>query len=234
MARVEGWTRLLRTSRRTLLHAAFRPGQLGPVKAKFLTDAVYNARVKDLARSAERNFRLSPFAMDYHHDWTFPSLLMLVVEATSAIGQPLSKGCALHDWIPVFDDLHQTLRRESPDDARPNVNGNGFLDCSETQIQGRAGTGIPGPRCSSPSDRGRLCRVAGWVSTIPPGVKMRPLPCALIACASTGLKRIAWSRTGMSFAAVCASALANGFTSWSNWTNASARWATTRSVPPLK
>ena len=30
-------------------HAAFRPGQLGPVKAKFLADVAYNARVKDLA-----------------------------------------------------------------------------------------------------------------------------------------------------------------------------------------
>jgi hypothetical protein len=37
-------------------HAAFRAGQLGPVKAKFLADAVYNARVEDLARSAERSF----------------------------------------------------------------------------------------------------------------------------------------------------------------------------------
>src|SRR3990170_1786377 len=44
--------------------AAFRPGQLGPVKAKFLADAAYNARVEGLARSAERNFRLPPFVMD--------------------------------------------------------------------------------------------------------------------------------------------------------------------------
>ena len=65
--------------------AAFRPGQLGPVKAKFLADAAYNARIKGLARSAERNFRLPPFVMDYDHDWAFPSLLLLVVEATSAI-----------------------------------------------------------------------------------------------------------------------------------------------------
>ncbi len=67
-------------------HAAFRPGQLGPVKAKFLVDAAYNARVKDLARSAERNFRLPSFVMDYHHDWALPSLLMPVVEAASAVG----------------------------------------------------------------------------------------------------------------------------------------------------
>jgi hypothetical protein len=49
-------------------HAAFRAGQFGPVKAKFFADAAYNARLKDLARSAERNFRLPPFAMDYLHD----------------------------------------------------------------------------------------------------------------------------------------------------------------------
>jgi hypothetical protein len=67
-------------------HAAFRAGQLGPVKAKFLADAVYNARVEDLARSAERSFRLPPFAMDYHHDRALPSLLMPVVEVTSAVG----------------------------------------------------------------------------------------------------------------------------------------------------
>ena len=66
--------------------AAFRPRQLGPVKAKFLTDAVYNARIKGLARSAERKFRLSPFVMDYHLDWALPLLLMPVVEATSAVG----------------------------------------------------------------------------------------------------------------------------------------------------
>ena len=65
--------------------AAFRPGQLGPVKAKFLTDAAYNTRIKGLARSAERNFRLSPFVMDYDHDWALPSLLVPVVEATSAV-----------------------------------------------------------------------------------------------------------------------------------------------------
>jgi hypothetical protein len=65
--------------------AAFRPGQLGPVKAKFLADAAYNTRVEGLARSAERNFRLPPFVMDYDHDWTFPSLLVPVVEATSAV-----------------------------------------------------------------------------------------------------------------------------------------------------
>jgi hypothetical protein len=65
--------------------AAFRHGQLGTVKAKFLADAAYNARVKGLARSAERNFRLPPFVMDYNHDWALPSLFMLVVEATSAV-----------------------------------------------------------------------------------------------------------------------------------------------------
>jgi len=57
-------------------HAAFRPGQLGPVKAKFLTDAAYNARVKDLARSAERDFRLPPLVMDYHHDWPLASRVL--------------------------------------------------------------------------------------------------------------------------------------------------------------
>jgi hypothetical protein len=67
-------------------HAAFRPGQLGPVKAKFLADAAYNARVKDLARSAKRNFRLPPLVMDYHHDWALSSFLMPVVETTSAVG----------------------------------------------------------------------------------------------------------------------------------------------------
>ena len=67
-------------------HAAFRPRQLGPVKAKFLADAAYSARVKDLVRSAKRSFRLPPFVMDYHHDWALPSLLMPVVEATSAVG----------------------------------------------------------------------------------------------------------------------------------------------------
>jgi hypothetical protein len=66
--------------------AAFRTGQLGPVKAKFLADAAYYARVKGLAGSAERNFRLAPFVMDYDHDWALPSLLMPVVEATSAVG----------------------------------------------------------------------------------------------------------------------------------------------------
>src|SRR2546430_17702002 len=55
------------------LHAGFRPRQLGPVKAKFLADAACNARIKDLVRSAERNFRLPPFVMDYHHDWALPS-----------------------------------------------------------------------------------------------------------------------------------------------------------------
>ena len=65
--------------------ATFRPGQLGPVKAKFLTDAAYNARVKSLSRSAERNFRPPPFVMDYDHDWALPSLLVPVVEATSAV-----------------------------------------------------------------------------------------------------------------------------------------------------
>src|SRR6266568_2040618 len=44
--------------RKRASHAAFRPGQLGPVKAKFLADAAHNAGVKDLARSAERHFRL--------------------------------------------------------------------------------------------------------------------------------------------------------------------------------
>ena len=67
-------------------HAGFRPRQLGPVKAKFLADAACNARIKDLARSAERNFRLPPFVMDYHHDWALPSFLTPVVEATSAVG----------------------------------------------------------------------------------------------------------------------------------------------------
>jgi hypothetical protein len=67
-------------------HPAFRPGQLRPVKTKFLTDPLYNARVKDLACPAERNFRFPPFAMDYHHNWAFSSLLMPVVEATSAVG----------------------------------------------------------------------------------------------------------------------------------------------------
>ena len=65
--------------------AAFRPRQLEPVKAKFLADAAYNARVEGLARSAERNFRLPPFVMNYDHDWALPSLLMRVVEATSAV-----------------------------------------------------------------------------------------------------------------------------------------------------
>jgi hypothetical protein len=65
--------------------AAFRPGQFGPVKAKFLADAAYNARVKSLSRSAERNFRLPPFVMDYDHDWALPSLLVPMVEATSAV-----------------------------------------------------------------------------------------------------------------------------------------------------
>ena len=36
----------------TRLRAAFRPGQLGPVKAKFLADAACNASVKNLARPA--------------------------------------------------------------------------------------------------------------------------------------------------------------------------------------
>lgn len=67
-------------------HAAFRPGQLGPVKAKFLADVAYNARVKDLARSAERNFRLPSLVMDCHHDWAVLSLLMPVIEAASAVG----------------------------------------------------------------------------------------------------------------------------------------------------
>jgi hypothetical protein len=69
------------------LHAASRPGQLGPVKAKFLADAAYNARVKDLARSAERDFRLPPLVMDYHHDWALASFLMPVVSrgATQAL-----------------------------------------------------------------------------------------------------------------------------------------------------
>ena len=65
--------------------AAFRSGQLGPVKAKFLADAAYYARVKGLVRSAERNFRPPPLAMDYDHDWALPSLLVPVVEATSAV-----------------------------------------------------------------------------------------------------------------------------------------------------
>ncbi len=66
--------------------AAFRPGQLGPVKAKFLANAAYNARVKNLMRSPERNFRLPPFVMDGHHDPALPSFLVPVVEATSAVG----------------------------------------------------------------------------------------------------------------------------------------------------
>jgi hypothetical protein len=66
-------------------HPTFRPGQFGPVKAKLLADAAYNARVKDLARSAERNFRFPPFVMDYHHDWALPSLLTPMVETTSAV-----------------------------------------------------------------------------------------------------------------------------------------------------
>jgi len=70
----------------TASHAAFWPGQLGPVKAKFLADAAYNARVKDLARYAERNFCLPPFVINYHHDWALSSFLMPVVETTSAVG----------------------------------------------------------------------------------------------------------------------------------------------------
>jgi hypothetical protein len=68
------------------LRSAFRPGQLGPVKAKFLANAAYNARVKDLARPPERNLRLSPFVMDCHHDRALPAFLMPLVEATSAVG----------------------------------------------------------------------------------------------------------------------------------------------------
>jgi len=72
--------------RKRASHAGFRPRQLGPVKAKFLADAAYNARVKDLARTAERNFRLPPLVMDCHHDWALSSFLMPVVETTSAVG----------------------------------------------------------------------------------------------------------------------------------------------------
>lgn len=67
-------------------HAAFRPGQLGPVKAKLLADAAYNARIKGLAGAAERNFRLPSFVMDCHYDWAVLSLLMPVIEAASAVG----------------------------------------------------------------------------------------------------------------------------------------------------
>jgi hypothetical protein len=61
----------------------FGPGNSD--QSRPLADAAYNARVEGLARSAERNFRLPPFVMDYDHDWAFPSLLVPVVEATSAV-----------------------------------------------------------------------------------------------------------------------------------------------------
>ncbi len=47
-----------------------------------------------------------------------------------------------------------------------------------------------------------------------------------------GSSRIACSRTGTRRAEVRASALANSVTSWPSSTSESAKWATTRSVPP--
>jgi hypothetical protein len=67
-------------------HAALGPGQLGPIKAKLLADAAYNARVKFLPRSAEWSFGLPPLVMDCHHHWALSSLLMPGVEATSVVG----------------------------------------------------------------------------------------------------------------------------------------------------
>ena len=64
----------------------FGPGQLGPVKAKLLADAAYNARLKGLAGAAERNLRLPSFVMDCHYHWAVLSLLMPVIEAASAVG----------------------------------------------------------------------------------------------------------------------------------------------------
>jgi hypothetical protein len=75
-----------RIDRQKISHATFRPGQLGPVKTKLLAHAAYNARIKDLAGSAERNFRLASLVMNYHRDWSLSSFLLPVVEATTPVG----------------------------------------------------------------------------------------------------------------------------------------------------
>ncbi len=72
--------------------AAFRSGQSCRIESQFFTDATQQARVKDLARTAERNFRLSAFSMHRDHDTALVPLIMLtVIDAAALLNEPLLK-----------------------------------------------------------------------------------------------------------------------------------------------
>jgi hypothetical protein len=77
--------------------AAFRSGQLCRIESQFFAGAAHLARVKDLARTAERNFRPSAFSMHRDHDTALVPLIMLaVIDAAALLNQPFSKCSAFH------------------------------------------------------------------------------------------------------------------------------------------
>jgi hypothetical protein len=59
--------------------------------------------VKDLARPAERNLRLPPFAVNGHDHMTITAIILMMVESAPAFGQPFSECCAFHRYAPVFE-----------------------------------------------------------------------------------------------------------------------------------
>jgi hypothetical protein len=70
--------------------------QFSPIEPEFLAGTAHVSGIEVLARPAERNLRLPPFAMDRHEYVTFPALMLMVIEPAAAFGQPLSKSLALH------------------------------------------------------------------------------------------------------------------------------------------
>jgi hypothetical protein len=56
--------------------------------------------VKNLARPAERNLRLPPFAVNGHGHLTITALFLMMIEPAPAFGQPFAKYRAFLDWIP--------------------------------------------------------------------------------------------------------------------------------------
>jgi hypothetical protein len=72
------------------------------IESQFFTGAAHQARVKDLARMAERNFRLSAFSMHRDHNRALMALIMLaMIDAAALLNEPLSKCSAFHLFAPA-------------------------------------------------------------------------------------------------------------------------------------
>ena len=84
---------------------ALRSRQLRPIKSQLFAGPTHHTRVEDLTGASQGDLRRSALSMYRHDDGAVTPMLLVLIEATSSLGQPFSKCCAFQGRAPIDDAI---------------------------------------------------------------------------------------------------------------------------------